>query len=203
MFKKALLGLGTGLLMASTAFAGDMHMDITPFFTQRADGGFRDASKNDLNVTAKSGLAVALGWPASEHGAEYELLYSRQNTKTDGAAPIDLKIEYLQIGGTAVIGDESSHVVPYAAGGLGATRFSPGISTLTQETRWAVSLGGGVRIPVVKHVQIRLEARGYLTWLNGSSNLFCNSGASTSCALNAKGQTFFQYEALGGVTFGF
>jgi hypothetical protein len=202
MFKKAVMGLGAGLLIASGAYADDKHMDVTAYFTQRADGGFRDVNKNDLNVTAKSGLAVSIGWPASEHGSEYELLYSKQSTKTDGAVPIDLKIEYLQIGGTAIIGNESSHVVPYAAGGLGATRFTPSAG-LTQETRWAVSLGGGVRIPVAQRVQVRIEARGYLTWLNGSSNLFCNSGASTACALNAKGQTFFQYEALGGVTFGF
>jgi opacity protein-like surface antigen len=95
--------------------------------------------------------------------------------------------------------------VPFAAGGIGAARFTPSVVGLTQETRWAFSLGGGVRIPIVKHVRLRLEARGYLTWLNGSSSLFCsgNNTSTTPCAIQAKGQTLFQYDVLGGVSFGF
>ena len=203
MLKQLIQGLGLGMLMMTAAQAAEQRIELTPFFTERGDGGFRDASDNDVNLSAKSGMAFALGWPASEHGSQYELLYSRQTTKTDGATPIDMRIEYLQVGGSTLLGDEESHVVPFASGGIGAARFSPGLATLTQETRWAVSLGAGVRIPLAQHVRLRLEARGYLTWLDGSSSLFCSSSTTTTCALQAKGQTFFQYEALGGVSFGF
>jgi hypothetical protein len=203
MLKRIFLGLGLSAWMLGAAGAAESHFEITPFFTERGDGGFRDATNNDVNLSAKSGMAVAFGWPASEHGSQYELLYSRQSTKTDGMAPIDMRIEYLQLGGSTLLGDEESHVVPFASGGIGVTRFSPGITSLTQETRWAASLGAGIRIPIVKHVRLRFEARGYLTWLDGSSSLFCSSSTTTTCVLHAKGQTFFQYEALGGVSIGF
>ena len=203
MLQRILMGCAVVVLLMSAAQAAEPRFEVTPFFTQRGNGGFRDTSNNDVNLTAKSGVAAMFGWAASEQGSQYELLYSRQSTRTDSATPVDMRIEYLQLGGTTLLGDAEAHVVPFASGGIGVTRFSPGIASLTQETRWAVSLGAGVRIPIVKHVRLRFEARGYLTWLNGSSSLFCSSDTSTTCALQAKGQTFFQYEALGGVSVGF
>jgi len=198
-------------LTASTAlWAQDVDVvepsvEITPFIAYRGGGGFRDGTTNqDLNLSSKAGFGFALNWAATEPGTQYELLYSRQHTDTGGSAPIDITIQYLQIGGTAVIGDASSHVIPFAAGGLGAARFSPDPSSLSTETRFAFNLGGGVHIPLANHVRLRLEARGYLTWLNGNSDLFCSSSSSTAgCVLQARGQTFFQYEALGGVSIGF
>jgi len=203
MLKRSILGFGMAALVSGVTIAAEPKLELTPFFTQRASGGFRDATGNDSNLAGKSGMALALNWPASDHGSQYELLYSRQSTKTEGASPINMRIEYLQLGGTTLLGDEGSHVIPFAAGGIGAARFSPGAASLTQETRFAFSLGGGVRIPVANHVRLRFEARGYLTWLNGSSSLFCGSAASTTCALQPKGQTFFQYDVLGGVSVGF
>jgi len=196
-------GLLAGVLLMGTAQAQEPRFEVTPFFTQRAGGGFKDAAGDDVNLKGKSGFATAINWAASEHGAQYELLYSRQSTNIDVTSATPTRVEYLQLGGTTLLGDEASRVVPFASGGIGAARFSPGDSTLTQETRWAFSLGGGVRIPIVKHVRLRLEARGYLTWLNGNSSLFCNTGSSTACSVQPRGSTLFQYEALGGVSFGF
>jgi len=190
-------------LLVGAVQAAEPRFEVTPFFTQRAGGGLRDADGNDINLQGKSGIAAAFDWASSEHGKQYELLYSRQNTTIDAAQATPMRIEYLQFGGTTLLGDEASHVVPFASGGIGAARFSPTDSALTQETRWAFSLGAGVRIPVVRHIRVRLEARGYLTWLNGNSSLFCNSSATTACSIQPRGQTIFQYEALGGVSFGF
>lgn len=207
MSKRILKGLSSvvfaGMLLMSAVQAQEPRFEITPFFTQRAGGGFKDAAGDDVNLKGKSGFATAINWAASEHGAQYELLFSRQSTNIDATSATPMRVEYLQLGGTTLLGDEASRVVPFASGGIGAARFTPGITGLSQETRWAFSLGGGVRIPIVKHVRLRLEARGYLTWLNGNSSLFCDSSATTTCAIQARGQTLFQYEALGGVSFGF
>jgi hypothetical protein len=172
--------------------------EVTPMLGYRAGGQFLDATNNHRNLNSRSALAVALNWRAAEANSQYELLYSRQATATEVSA-IPMKVEYLQIGGTTVVGDTAARVVPFAAGGFGATRFSPGRAALSDETRWAVNLGGGVRIPLTPQVRLRFEVRGYLTWLEGKSELFCSS----NCALLAKSKTFFQYEALGGVSFGF
>lgn len=203
MLQRFLMGVVAGILMTSIVQAAEPRFEITPFFSQRAGGGFNDNTSNNVNLLSKSGTAVAIDWPASEHGSQYELLYSRQSTNLDTITPTTMRVEYLQLGGTTLIGDETSHVIPYAAGGIGAARFSPGDASLTQETRWAFSLGAGIRIPLVNHVRLRFEARGYLTWLDGSASLFCNKDTTTACPIQARGQTLFQYEALGGVSFGF
>ncbi|HVY24618.1 MAG TPA: outer membrane beta-barrel protein [Steroidobacteraceae bacterium] len=204
MLQRFLTGVVTGVLMASAVQAAEPQVEITPFLTQRGGGGFYDTAGNDVNLLSKSGTAVAFNWAASEHGSQYELLYSRQSTHIDTTTPAAMRVEYLQLGGTTLIGNEDAHVVPYASGGIGAARFSPDSgSSLTEETRWAFSLGAGIRIPIVNHVRLRFEARGYLTWLDGSSSLFCNKGATAPCPIQARGQTLFQYEALGGISFGF
>ncbi len=194
-----LLGVALITPISGTARAAEPAFAITPMAGYRAGGKFLDGASAPLDVQAASSLALAFNWRASEPGAQYELLYSRQSSKTDSATPVDLKFEYLQLGGTTVVGDPLGRAIPFAAGGLGATRVSPADAALSNETRWSVNLGGGVRVPVANHVQLRFEARGYLTWIGGSSSLFCDSG----CAIAAKGNTFFQYEALGGVSISF
>lgn len=195
----------SGALRAQDIEVTEPGFEVTPFVAYRGGGSFKSGiTDENLDLASKAGVAIALNWAAAEQGTQYELLYSRQHTDTGGSAPIDMTVEYLQIGGTAVIGDASSHVVPFAAGGFGAARFSPDPSSLSQETRFAFNLGGGVRVPITKHVRLRFELRGYLTWLNGKSNLFCASTDTTAgCAIEARGETFFQYEALGGVSVGF
>lgn len=180
--------------------AADPVFEVTPLAGYRAGGQFRGGSDGaTLNLSDRGSAALAINWRASEPGTQYELFYSRQSTDTGGGAPVDMKIEYLQLGGTTVIGEDAGRVVPFAAGGIGAARFSPGLAGLSRETRWSFNLGGGVRVPLTKQVRLRFEARAYLTWLEGDANLFCDGG----CAIVAKSKTFFQYEALGGVSVGF
>lgn len=189
---------------SSSSPPSEPSFEITPFIGIRNGGSFRSGvTQEDLNLASSTAAAIAVNWQATEDGTQYELLYSRQKTDTGGSTPIDMKVEYLQLGGTAVIGDASSHVVPFAAGGFGAARFTPDAASLSQETRWAFNLGGGVRVPIAKHVRLRFEVRGYLTWLNGKSSLFCPSSEGATCAITGKGETLFQYEALGGVSVGF
>lgn len=190
------------LLAAMTsvpADAAERSFEITPFIVYRDGGQFQDSAGTGLDLAGRAGGALAFNWRAAEQGAQYELLYSRQSTATDAATPLDMNIEYLHIGGTTVIGELGARVEPFAAGGIGATRLTPDAASLSRETRWSFNLGGGVRIPVATHVRVRLEARGYLTWLGNNADVFCASG----CSIAAKSSTFFQYEALAGVSIGF
>ncbi|MGD9841605.1 MAG: outer membrane protein [Steroidobacteraceae bacterium] len=194
-----LLGLLTMSVFAPLAHAAQPSFEITPFVSYRAGGDFLGTAGDAVSLRSNTGLALAVNWRTADPANQYELLYSRQATDTEGSTSVPMKIEYLQLGGTTNLGEESDRVLPYAVGGLGATRFSPGINGLSQETRWSVNLGGGVRVPVTPRVRLRFELRGYLTWLEGKSDLFCDSG----CALTAKGKTFFQYEVLGGASVSF
>lgn len=198
--KTILSAMVAAWVLTATAAAAERGFEFTPLIGYHDGGQFRDGvTGTTVKLNNSGSLALAFNWRAAEPGAQYELFYSRQSTETDATTPIKMKTEYLTIGGTTIVGEPTTRVVPYAVGGIGAARFSPGLSSLTDETRWTLNLGGGVRIPVAAHVRLRFEARGYLTWLGGNSSLFCDAG----CQLVAKGRTFFQYEALGGVTVSF
>jgi opacity protein-like surface antigen len=187
--------------VSSAAWSADEpRFEVTPMFGYHAGGEFKDsATDTTIKLNDAGTAAVAINWRAGEPGTQYELFYTRQSTDTDDAVPTKLKVEYLHVGGTTLVGDAEDRVTPFAVGGVGVTRFSPSLSTMSKETRWSLNLGGGVRVPLTKHVRLRFEARGYLTWLGGNADLFCDGG----CTLVAKSKTFFQYAALGGVSVSF
>ena len=200
LFPRWVPGLLLVLLLGMTGatMAAEPSLEITPFVGYRMGGQFKDGTGAKLDLNDHSSVALAFNWRAAEPGSQYELLYSRQATQTEGNTPIPFKVEYLHIGGTTPLGELNGRVVPFAAGGIGAARFSPGAG-LSQETRWSMNLGGGVRIPLAKQVRLRFEARGHLTWLGSNPELFCTG----PCAVTGKRSTFFQYEALGGVSVSF
>jgi opacity protein-like surface antigen len=225
-FIRALAGValaGVGLSGAAVAQAQGMpsgegeaeyasiRWEVTPFAGYRMGGSFdleditgaEVAGGADLNDHGSFGLAVGLSvYP----GETYELFYSRQETSieaTSPLAPFDLDVEYLHLGGTLVLNEELP-IVPYMMGGLGVTRFSPQTGTGSDDTRFSMSLGAGLRLPVTQNLGVRLEARGYLTFVNSESAFFCASGSFGGvCSIRAKTDTLFQFELLAGASFWF
>jgi opacity protein-like surface antigen len=211
-----------GTVGAGVAHAqGGMHRDeestpasysweITPFIGYRGGGNFDlegspTSNKVDLDDHGSFGLAVNL-FPSGDKMESYELFYSRQEAsvaKNSPLAPFDLNVEYLHLGGTLNFNDELP-VRPYISGGLGLTRFSPQTGNGGDDSRFSLSLGGGVKLPVTKHFNVRLEARGFLTLVNSDSAFFCASGTQGGvCAIRVKGDSFIQYELLAGAAFAF
>jgi len=188
----------------------DYSWEVTPFIGYRGGGNFdlegsTTANEVDLDDHGSFGLAVNL-FPDGDKMQSYELLYSRQQTnvaKNSPLAPFDLNVEYLHLGGTLAVNDELP-VKPYIAGGLGFTRFSPQTGNGGDDSRFSMSLAGGLRLPVTKHFGVRFEARGYLTFVNSESAFFCASGSQGgACTVKVKGDTFIQYELLAGAAFAF
>lgn len=186
-------------LVTGRVNAAEPRFEITPFAGYRDGGQFQGVNDTGLDLLGSLGGALAINWRAGWQGAQYELFYSRQRTETNSIVPLGMRIEYLHVGGTTLIGELDSQVEPFAAGGIGVSLMTPDAALPDRETRWSLSLGGGVRIPLTAHVRLRLEARGYLTWLGGSAAVFCAGG----CLITAKSEAFFQYEALAGVSIGF
>lgn len=193
------------VLAAAAAGAGaeERRFAVTPLAGYRDGGRFTDNSNGQsLSLDGSGSYALALNMAATE-GGEYELFYSRQSSKLDTAAPIDMNVEYLHIGGTTPLGDNQG-VEPYAAAGIGITRFSPKPATLKDVTRGSFSLAGGIKVPLGEYFALRFELRGYVTWLNGKADLFCvSSSTAAGCLIQGKAESLFQYEALGGVAFRF
>lgn len=210
-FKRASIGsaLALGLLAAAgTASAQQPAQDyssweFTPFYGYMGGGSFEDSTTGvarDLDEDNSYGLIIDA---AADQWRHYELMYVKQGTRIEGTVPMDLDVEYLQIGGT-VSYEDATTVIPYFGMTLGAARLSPSGPGLSDETNFALSAGGGFKVPVSKHFAVRFDARAFLTLLNTSGNIFCASdnGAGT-CAIRAKSDTFLQYQAALGVTYGF
>ena len=176
--------------------------EFTPFAGFTAGGEFEDpanGSDRDLDEDSNFGLIVNA---AVDEWRHYELLYSTQSTSVDGATPIDMDVQYLQIGGI-VSNPDATRVIPYFGLTVGAARFSPDAPGLDDETKLAASIAGGVRIPITDHFGVRLDVRAFLTVLDSESDLFCVSSSGLTCTIRAKSDTFLQYSANLGVTVGF
>ena len=129
----------------------------------------------------------------------YQLWYSRQATEVDdGVETHDADVEYLHVGGTLPFGGWE-RAQPYFAAGIGATRFSADGADTDDRTNFSGSAGFGLEIPLARHAAIRLEARGYLTFVDTDSAFFCRSdGGEGVCRIVASGSTIFQAEGLAG-----
>jgi len=157
-----------------------------------------------VSLADHAAFAVAADIRADE-GSWYELFYSREATdlSTNSDVPrTNVTVEYLHVGGTILLNDEFA-VRPYALGGLGVTRFTPGEAGNT-DTRFSASLGLGLRWPVTQRLSVRLEGRAFVTLVNDSTAIFCRADESgLLCRIHGNGQTFVQGEFLAGAAFSF
>jgi hypothetical protein len=195
------------LCLASPARAADppQHTnfwEFTPFAGFTAGGEFEnpaDGSDRDLDEDSNFGLIVNA---AVDDWRHYELLYSTQSTSVEGATPIDMDVQYLQIGGIVSYPD-ATRVIPYFGLTVGAARFSPDAPGLDDETKLAASIAGGFRVPITEHFAVRLDLRAFVSVLDTDGDLFCVSDGGVTCNISAKSDTFLQYSAALGVTVGF
>jgi opacity protein-like surface antigen len=205
--------------MASHAFADGMdeggrgdrpapqtRFEITPFVGYRLGGDFDlMSSRQSADLDDHGSFALALAVRRDE-SSQYELLYTREETTFESSSPLgplDVNVEYLHVGGTLEAEvDGDFPLVPYIVGGLGVTRFE--LQSVGDDSRFSLSLGGGFRVPVSPRFSLRFEARGYLTFVDTKSSIFCASGSFGGvCSIRAKGSTFTQFDLLAGAAFAF
>jgi hypothetical protein len=179
---------------------------VSPFAGYRVAGTFTLAG-TDTHVDVDSHAAYALALDLSTDGqvSQYELFFSRQSTSLSAASPVpsDLVIEYLHVGGTATFLDSTLwHLQPYLIGSLGATRFDPALGD--KKTDFSASVGVGARAELMRHLSLRLEARGFVTVLSSGTPVFCRSNATGPlCDIQPRGSAFLQADLLAGLSYAF
>ena len=193
-------------LAASAADAPrrENNFEITPFVAYMAGGEFEDpvdGSDRDLKEDTAFGLFADLVADTPER--HYEFLYASQSSTVKGVVPLDLDIQYLQIGGTVGFTD-NPRITPYVGITVGATRFNPDASGFDAETKPSLTIGGGFKIPITDHIGLRFDARAFVTLLDSDSQIFCISdGTAAGCRITAESDTFLQYAAGLGITAAF
>lgn len=176
------------------ANAGDF--EITPIIGYTAGGSFEDTTnEDDLDLDEGESAGLILSWKdKSRDGAFYELFYMHQDSSFDGDThEIDLDIDYLHIGGT--YGVEDGRIQPFVSGGLGVTHMD--FQSGSSEFRFSLSLGAGLKVPITDHIKFRVEGRGFGTVFSSSSEINCSKG---QCTVKAKGDMFYQFSVLAGVS---
>jgi len=180
-------------------------VEITPFAGFMAGGAFEDPADNsDRDVEDDTNFGIFLNLIADMPERQYELLYTQQSSVVEGGVPIDLDLQYLQIGGI-VSYPQNRYVIPYFGATVGAARFTPDVSGLDDETKVSFSVGGGVKFPITDHIGIRFDARAFITLLEDDSEIFCVSDPANTagCSIRPKSDTFVQYTGSLGLTVGF
>jgi Outer membrane protein beta-barrel domain len=182
--------------------------ELTPFVGGRVGGGFdvttTDGNDNSVDLGSGASFGIGLGLYRDDQSF-YELLYSTQSAELDSSDPVldgvDLRVDYLQFGGTLFFPQNSDFFVPYLSLTIGATFMEPDDGDYDSETRFSGSLGGGFRIPFNDNVALNLGLRGYLTLLNSDTSLFCVSDSGDAgCLVRSSGSTFFQAEGQLGIS---
>jgi len=204
-----LLLIAAAFLLPSVVFPAEARagwgLEITPYAGYAIGGGFED-NTTGAGLDVREGGAFGLILDLSDSPeTQYELFYGFQRTKvtgggTFGGDPLfDLDIHYLHLGGTYLFPGEK--VRPYIAGGLGATHFVPGGSGLNPKTYFSLSLGGGAKLPISRHVGLRFEGRGLLTILPDTTEIFCVSSGGAACNVRVQGDVLGQLLLTAGITF--
>jgi opacity protein-like surface antigen len=203
----ALAGLLLPLLLLLPAPAlAELPLEITPWAGWVSGGSFLDGATGDvLRVGDSAGFGLVLGLRDTPLSG-YELLYGFQRTELGGydaagrSGPTGLDVHYLHVGGIREF--EGERVRPFVAGGLGLTALVPGGDGQGSGTNFSLSLGGGVKIPLSGQATLRLEGRGYLTFMQSGTGVFCAvSSGGGGCAVEVEGDTFGQIAVLAGISF--
>jgi len=178
---------------------------ITPFMGYRMGGQFEeDGTGVELDLAEEETYGIVIGMDVSP-GKQYEFFYSYQSSRltsggtVDPSALTDMDVEYFHIGGRDYW--DSGAVRTFVVGAVGATHFDLHSSSLSAETRFSISAGGGVELAVSERVGIRLEGRGFATLFDGEGSFFCDS--SSGCVILVSSNVFLQFEVAAGLTFKF
>jgi len=204
--------LTAALLVIAPATARSQTVEITPVVGYRVGGSFATVGTDsgttiaDYEVEDAASFGVHLGFRVS-HDGEIEVLYSRQNTRlaTDGlftGTPVfDLALETWHAGGNYLFAEEDSRVRPYIGMGLGITRLLPEPADLRDETRFSASFAAGAKVWLGRHLGLRVEARGFFTFLESNRESFCRTGEG--CQVHAEGSEISQGEVRAGLVLRF
>lgn len=187
--------------------------EVTPWGGYRFGGSFDydngEGVTGSFDVRDGSSFGVDVGI-YRDALSFYELLYASQSARmdTDGATTdeLELRTEYYHLGGSLLF-PQPNNLVAWLSMTAGMTRFSPTGSLqgepLGPESDFSMSLGGGLRIPLNPHFSIVGGVRGYVTFIDPSSRIFCVSSGGATCVFQFSGSTFFQFEGLLGVALTF
>jgi hypothetical protein len=197
---------GTTIVLALVACAPPLYaqgVEIAPFGGYRFGGDlFEIAAGRPLDADGAPALGVVFDVPLW-NGFQIEGLLSRQEAEMlipllPSGAPVRQRITVDQWQGGALQEFADGPIRPFLTSAFGLTRYA---SDFDNEIRFALGIGGGVKLFPVSHVGLRLDSRVIATFLDaGGTTLACAPGA---CLVALHVNTAWQAEFTAGLVFRF
>lgn len=173
-------------LEANTEKTQKNEMFIAPFGGYSFGGGDFEFNELDANYeetgkTEKIGIEESnhygfmLGIATEDPGNIY-LLYSRQSSEMHSGVPTNpefltsIDVDYIHLGGSLYF--PRGDLRPYVTASAGVTRMMP--DDWSTETRFSMGIGGGVEYSVNPNFALFADIRGYATFIDSDSTLFCD-----------------------------
>lgn len=192
-------------LLAGPSLAAGL--ELTPFVGYRIGGDFDNTSDFfavDLEADDGESYGLILAFEVTRQ-FQVELLWSQQEStllETGGFLGqddvlFDLDIDYYHAG--ILYQWSPGQLRPFFTASLGGTRFRP-VGDLSDDTRFSMALGGGVKFMANEHFGLRLEARGFATLIEDDDESFCDFG---DCYYYDGDDYFTQLETRAGLIFAF
>lgn len=201
--KSKLVVLAGSLFLFAIAVQAQGRFDISPFYGYRWGGGLQTVNGQDVNFQDGRAYGLALNYSPlrSSSDLKLELLWSRQDSSIDlhgfrGENRIGLTVDEFQIG--ALVEKPTGKLHPYLDALVGASLFGP--DGAESETRFSLSIGGGVKYFLLKNLALRADLRGYCTVVESDSAFISIGGVTVA---HFHGDTLWQGEISGGVTLSF
>jgi len=203
-------------ILGTSCFTVGAEGQIWPPFEITAFGGYRGSgslalddpsySRLDFADGAVYGIAVGMSVePADSPGnGAIEFMWTHQDSTlkalpNPGAADISMNMNVDQFHFNGLyLPPRFERVLPYVIAGLGATRYAPEGDT-SSLTLFSWALGAGAKVPLTKHLGLRLEAKWDPALANASGGVFCNS-ATGQCFAAASGKTINQFDFTAGLS---
>jgi hypothetical protein len=204
--RPSLLALATVLSSLVPATAQAQGVQLTPFGGGRFFGGLTDSRGTDVDVDDSFSFGGFLTFMQSP-AMGFELGYSRQDSDVtlsrpfDGRQRYDVKVDQWTFGVQRHFPRPRQALTPFAGGLLGLTHMysSDGDES---ETKFMLGASGGAKfLRPESLLGLRLEARGYFTFVGGGgAGIGCGFGG---CSFGFSSDAFFQLDLVAGVILNF
>lgn len=180
------------------------NVEIIPFAGFRTGGGLSGdvgGVSRDFGIGGSASYGGVIDFNLHQGNFKIEGLYSRQTTEIDSAGllvpnGLHLHVEHMQAGLLQETGSERGRF--YISVLLGATRFDP--EGFDAATKFSASIGGGLKLFPSPHLGLRLDARAYLTFVNGDVGGVCANG---TCIFVYSGSHLWQGDFTAGLVLAF
>ncbi len=182
--------------------AAQVQAELGPFVGYRFGGSLVD----NANTSYSIGSAVSYGGVVDldlRRDLGVEFVWSHQGSELElrdvlEPGPFKVSVDHWMVGPWKAFGRPAARVRPFASFLLGVSQFSTSIAEGESRARFALGSGVGVKFFPQPRIGLRLEGRGFFSFTDGGSNLFC-SATLNACPLQFKSDLLVQGEVTAGV----